>query len=550
MMKNNEDSTPDLLLRYRIRGVVTETSSSDENVLVEETRTGGRRTIRVTALKEMRLYETSIRIPRVFHRDDLIMANGYQSWTATRESRLTEHLNNLSRLPVWIENRYHFKAYGSQAFWPMDKSFHLAFDYACIRGSDPFFIGSFNHRNAYLLIQMLQDQGQIILHSDVSHRFLDKGETFTIFDYIVGEDGKDYFSAYSPRTDRKLFGYTSWYNHYQEISEDLIFKALEEADERFDLFQIDDGFETYVGDWMDIDPVKFPRGLKPLVDRIHERGMLAGIWLSPFVAENDSRLMREHPDWIARDKNDDFIYAGCNWSGDAALDINNPHVVDYIRKVLRFYVELGFDFFKLDFLYAVNLRRIHGRTHAETAEFAYGLLREELKDKLILGCGATLSNAFERFDYCRIGPDVSLRFDDVPHMRIFHPERISTKVTLQNTIFRSDLDGHMFLNDPDVFLLRDDNISLSVKQRESLTRINALFGSLLMTSDNIGTYDRKKNALLEEALDLFYRGNVLEYARAGRQIRISYELEGDEYIMIYDFNRGIITGHRKVEECL
>ncbi|MBR5046831.1 MAG: alpha-galactosidase, partial [Eubacterium sp.] len=520
MTEIKTDSTCDLLLRYRIRGVVTETSSSDENILVEETRTGSRRTIRVRALKELRLYESSIRISRAFYKDDRIMANGYQSWTETREFLPGEHLNDLSRLPAWIENRFHFRAYGSQALWPMDKSFHLAFDYACIRGREPLFIGSFNHRNAYLLIQFLREEGEIVLHSDVSHRFMREGETFTIFDYTLDEDGADYFSSYTPRTDKKLFGYTSWYNHYQEIDEKLILEALEEADDRFDLFQIDDGFETFVGDWLDIDPVKFPRGLKPLVDRIHERGMLAGIWLSPFVAENDSRLMQEHPDWIARDKNDDFIYAGCNWSGDAVLDINNPRVVDYIRKVLRYYTGLGFDFFKLDFLYAVNLRRIHGKTHAETAEFAYGLLREELGDRLILGCGATLSNAFGRFDYCRIGPDVSLRFDDIPYMRIFHPERISTKVTLQNTIFRSDLDGHMFLNDPDVFLLRDDNIKLSRKQRESLTKINALFGSLLMTSDNIGTYDRQKTVLLEEALDLFHHGHVLKYKRQGRRVRI------------------------------
>ncbi len=215
--------------------------------------------------------------------------------------------------------------------------------------------------------------------------------------------------------------------------------------------------------------------------------------------------------------------------------------MEYIRTVLRHYVELGFDFFKLDFLYAVNLRRLHGLTRSETSEFAYGLLREELGDRLILGCGATLSNAFERFDYCRIGPDVSLRFDDLPYMRIFHPERISTKITLQNTIYRSRLDGHMFLNDPDVFLLRDDNIQLSPAQRQSLTMINALFGSLLMTSDDIGAYDADKKAVLEEALRLFHRGNVRGFSRTSAGLLIVYEIDGAERRVLYDYNKGTLT---------
>lgn len=530
----------DLFLRYRITGQVTETSESDENIIIEESFIEKRRKITVTALKQMRLYEATIRLSRSFDPEDLIMANGYQSWTETREFSRDENLNDLRRIPMMIENRFHFRSYGSQAFWPLDKSYSLGFDFSYIRGKDPLFIGSFNHHNAYLLIQFNREEDEIVLHSDVSHRLLKAGETYTIFDYILSEDGREYYSQYTPRSRKKLFGYTSWYNHYQNIDEQLILEALDKVDERFDLFQIDDGFETFVGDWLDIDPVKFPRGLKPLVDEIHRKGMMAGIWLSPFVAENNSRLMREHPDWIARDKNDDFIYAGCNWSGHAALDINHPQVVEYIRRVLRYYVDLGFDFFKLDFLYAINLKRIHSRTHAETADFAYSLLREELGDRLILGCGATLSNAFERFDYCRIGPDVSLRFDDVPYMRIFHPERISTKVTIQNTIFRSLLDGHMFLNDPDVFLLRDENIRLSTRQRESLIRINALFGSLMMTSDNIETYDRQKKELLEEALQLFYEGRVLRYRRKGKMIEIIYELNGKKYPIIYDPARGII----------
>ena len=56
----------DLFLRYRITGQVTETSSSDENILIEETCIGKRKKITVTALRQMRLYEASISLPRTF----------------------------------------------------------------------------------------------------------------------------------------------------------------------------------------------------------------------------------------------------------------------------------------------------------------------------------------------------------------------------------------------------------------------------------------------------------------------------------------------------
>ena len=251
-------------------------------------------------------------------------------------------------------------------------------------------------------------------------------------------------------------------------------------------------------------------------------------------------MFRTRPDLIAKDGNGNFIKAGSNWSGFYPLDLNNPDSVEYVRKVLRFYVDLGFDFFKLDFLYATNLKPLLGKTRSETAEFAYSILCEELKGKKILGCGATLFNGFGKFDFMRIGPDVSLKFDDVWYMKFMHSERISTKTTLQNTIYRSAMDGKAFLNDPDVILLRDDNIDLSEKQRYALAKINALFGSLLMTSDNPKTYDKKKSDILDETLSLFKDGKVLFYQRRKKFIYVEYEVCGKRHVFYYNTKKGII----------
>jgi len=175
---------------------------------------------------------------------------------------------------------------------------------------------------------------------------------------------------------------------------------------------------------------------------------------------------------------------------------------------------------------------------------AYEFLREILKDKIILGCGANIINSYKIFDYLRIGPDVSLKFDDVLYMRFFHRERISTKITLQNTIYRHLFDQRLFGNDPDVFLLRDENIELSKEQRKALTLINALMGSVLMTSDNIASYDETKNATLDKAFNLFYKAKVIKIeSNRPSLIDIDYEMDNKINHLTYNWKKGVLVNY-------
>ena len=288
------------------------------------------------------------------------------------------------------------------------------------------------------------------------------------------------------------------------------------------------------------DPVKFPNGLNGIVEKIHEKGMLAGMWLAPFVAETKSRLFNEKRDWFKKDEKGEPLSSGGKWSGFYALDLENHEVRDYIAKCLRHYADMGFDFFKLDFLYAASLPDYEGKTRSEAAEFGYDFLREVLKDKLILGCGATLINSAGKFDYLRVGPDVSLEFDDKWYMRRMHRERVSTKVTVQNTVYRSFMDGRLFGCDPDVFLLRDYNISLTPEQRRALITLDALFGSLLMTSDNVATYDEKTKELLSSSLELFENARVTAFSRFDDVITVTYELAGKTKTIKYNTEKGVL----------
>ena len=518
-------------------------NGSNQDITISETREGNRTTVKLLAGEEMTLAEACTDYPSHINFKDLYFLNGYQSWTDTKEFKLSTQLRDIKKSPHLISHMFAMDKYGDANFYHYSIRKSHGYDVFYSKGKYEMFIYNLNYKTAYLIIELIKDRSSIRLISDVQGLHINKGQEVTIFDYCYYDNFltglNEFWEAFPIRNVKKVLGYTSWYNYYQSINEEIINRDLDALDSRFDVFQIDDGYETFVGDWLDVDPVKFPNGLKPIIDKIHSKGFKAGLWLAPFAAETKSKLFKEHQDWIRKDNKGKPIKAGGNWSGFYALDLENPEVIDYIKKCLTHYMEMGVDFFKLDFLYAAAVPEYQGKTRCMVQDEAYQLLRETLKNKIILGCGANIINSYEHFDYFRIGPDVSLEYDDVFYMRMFHRERISTKVTLQNTIYRSFMNNHLFVNDPDVFLLRDDNIKLSKEQREALSILNALFGSLLFTSDNIATYDEEKKKQFDKVLNIFYNAHNRRYTTKGQIIDITYELYGKPQHLIYNIKKGV-----------
>ncbi len=531
-------------IRYRVNGKAHAAKESNAHLTITENKSDCRHTVIVTAKCDLTLKyaggKTNVRLTGKDH----FFLNGYQSWTDSKESVRLEIENNIYRLPRSLIRKFSFDRYGDATFYFYFRPLLHGYDVFYSKGKNNCFFFNVNSAVSYLTFQVSRWTGKVYYMADLRGLSLRAGETITVLDYCFApdyENGVQLFrKMFPPKNPEKIFGYTSWYNYYQDINEAQILRDLDALDSRFNLFQIDDGYETFVGDWMNVDPAKFPNGLSPIVQKVHEKGLKAGIWLAPFVAEEKSDVYRNHPEWIRRTKSGKPIKCGSNWSGFYALDMEKEEVREYIEKSLRFFMEQGFDFFKLDFLYAANLPAYPGKTRSMAAEDAYAFLRRVLGDRLILGCGATPFNCAGKFDYLRVGPDVSLEFDDIWFMRIMHRERISTKTTLQNTVYRSFFNGVLFGNDPDVFILRDENVRLSKEQKRALLTLNSLFGSVLMTSDNIAEYDEEKEELLNRAIDCFQNAKVISYGREGKRIRIRYSLNGEEHCLVYDTKKGVL----------
>ena len=533
---------------YLVNGKKVSTSKSNKDLLINVEKNNERVTYKVKALSDVTLVKAKELIDLRVNFHDVYFLNGYQSWTDTREYALAKRLRNIRKSPHIISHMFAMDKYGDAPFYRYAANRSHGYDIFYSKGKNSSFIYNLNYKNAYLIVELtksnLPNFCRTHLISDVENITLKKDEEFVLFDYKYFhsyEEGMKAFEEDFPlQPTKKIFGYTSWYNYYQNINEEIILRDLKALDCRFNVFQIDDGYESFVGDWLNVDEKNFPHGLKPIVEEIHKYGYKAGIWLAPFAVEEKSKTFAEHPDWIKKDEKGHPIKCGGNWSGFYSLDLSKQEAVDYVKDCLNHYIDLGFDFFKLDFLYCVGLGKYEGLSRSQVQERAYQLLRDVLKDKIILGCGANIINSYGKFDYLRIGPDVSLSFDDAWFMRMFHRERVSTKVTIQNTIFRSFMNRRLFGNDPDVFLLRDENIKLNENQKIALAAINALFGSILMTSDNIATYNEHQNQLLEQVFGLFYHSKVTGYSIKRNIITINYLCKDKPNTLKYNLKKGVL----------
>ena len=158
----------------------------------------------------------------------------------------------------------------------------------------------------------------------------------------------------------------------------------------------------------------------------------------------------------------------------------------------------GYGFVKLDFLYAACILPRKGMTRGRIMREAMQLLRDAAGDALLDACGVPLASAFGLADYCRIGCDVGLDWDDKLHMRLLHRERVSSKNALNNVLSRAGLDGRAFGNDPDVIFLRQD-VDLSQAQKEDLLFAAANYGSMLLTSDDMGEWREEQDLSLYQA---------------------------------------------------
>lgn len=533
---------------YRVNGkvfsITTDKSASNQRVSLDISYENGLFSASVKTRTPIELLRLSAEFEYIYTVRDRIFLNGYQSWTDSIEHRPDSVMMGIDQIPAPIAYTYAFSQYGDYNFtrYSHKRGVMHGYSYGYIRNEEHYdLIGSLSENSGFTCIRTNISKNRLMAFKDC-HQLRVNSE-FEGLKLYFGEGTQDqvfdgYFAALDiPKPDAKpIFGYTSWYKHYQDISEEKLINDLEgilDCEHKADVFQIDDGYQTAVGDWLSIDEEKFPNSLKPISQRISQAGLIPGLWLAPFVCEEKSEIFKNHRDWIVTNEKGGLVKGGSNWSGFYALDIYNPEVRDHLKKVFDTVInDWGFKLLKLDFLYAACLQPREEKTRGMVMCDAMDLLRELTKGAQILGCGVPLASAFGKVDYCRIGCDVTLDWDDKPYMKLMHRERTSTRNSILNSVFRRQLDGRAFLNDPDVFLLRSDNTALTEVQKQTLAEINSLTGSVLFTSDSLKDYTDAQNLKLNNLL-AFSTWKVTAAELNGKELSLTVSNGSERAIRVY-----------------
>jgi alpha-galactosidase len=146
--------------------------------------------------------------------------------------------------------------------------------------------------------------------------------------------------------------YNGWESVYFDMS---LQKQLELARTAaaigVELFCVDDGWfsgrrneRVGLGDWT-VDTSIFPNGLAPLINEVTRLGMRFGLWVEPEMVNPDSRLYREHPDWVLH-------FPGrprTEMRHQLILDFGRPDVVEAVYAMLdALLAENDITFFKWD----------------------------------------------------------------------------------------------------------------------------------------------------------------------------------------------------------
>jgi alpha-galactosidase len=267
----------------------------------------------------------------------------------------------------------------------------------------------------------------------------------------------------------------SWYRYFLEVTAGDVeenLAAFDQHDLPVDVVQIDDGWQTAVGDW---EPADRFGSLPDLVARIREAGRRPGIWLAPFVALPSSELARRHPDWMVGG-------AGWNWDQQMlGLDLQHQEVHEHLAEVFGRLRVMGFDYFKLDFLYAGALPRPggHDDRRASTTSYRAGLqtIRDAVgPDAYLLGCGAPILPSLGLVDGMRISPDTYNPTDpDDGH----NPLR--GRACIENRAWQH---GRFWTNDADCLIVRP-----GFGRREEWAALIARYGGLRSCSDRIAELD-------------------------------------------------------------
>ncbi|QUM77399.1 alpha-galactosidase [Moritella sp. 24] len=385
-----------------------------------------------------------------------ILGDGFQMLAQT--SGQLNALKDIGRCP---DNNVSYRLYSAQA----QKRFY---NYLVIEETDGFTLFGFTscHRFAgYFEINQVQTVTTVIAYLDGEHTQSQDWSTnlMEAVTVIKSNSLADAYACYVAKIQQNHplrpgvkvdapIGWCSWYAYYAQVTQQHVLDNVDvmcQTQSELEWVLLDDGYQAFMGDWLTPSD-KFPQGIKALLRSIKEKGKKPAIWLAPFIAQPESSVFKEHPDWFVRHANgellkaEDITYGGWRCTPWYILDTSNIEVQRHLTAVVRTMKEdWGVALFKLDANYWGSLRgqRMQaGMTGIEAYRLGMQAIIDGAGDALILGCNAPMWPSLGLVDAMRVSDDVERR-----------PERFQQ--IAKETFYRSWQHRQLWQIDPDCITL-------------------------------------------------------------------------------------------------
>ncbi|MBR2373073.1 MAG: alpha-galactosidase [Lentisphaeria bacterium] len=394
-------------------------------------------------------------------------------------------------------------------------------------GKDDHFIlaGAVTAFRSLTMLRAVFDRGRIVA-VEVWQPEIKEGETPEEMVILEGSDWRKLLFEYADIAARKMgvapinseknvTGYCTWYYYYKDVTqqnsiENIEALATNRSPYAAEYVQIDDGYQTFQGDWLDQCDT-WPVPIRDVAKKIIDSGMKAGIWLMPTTASTASRVYREHQEWFVKNSvGENVVLPG--WSPEpdnlwACLDATIPEVREHIANVFKTFRSWGFTYFKLDGLYfglQEGIRRDPDATAVSAFRLLLKTIREAVPDCVIMACSEPFMACLGLVDNARMSNDTGRSFKspsiDAGAYCLGCSILDAFRVSLSN-FFMFD---RWFRADPDVVMARQDN-AFYTRNEAKVSVLGAIMTGVSFTSDHLGTINSNRNELLGKAQNIRMR---------------------------------------------
>ena len=330
---------------------------------------------------------------------------------------------------------------------------------------------------------------------DLEGRTLDAGETWTLeeFAFFSGRDREAMLASLAARLnyhhtpqafEKPPSGWCSWYCFGPKVTARQVLDNLETIARNIPglrYIQIDDGYQPAMGDWLETGNA-FGGQVQTVLTQIRDRGFEPAIWVAPFIAEAESNLFKQHPDWFVKDdaglplRADRVTFGGWRRGPWYALDGTHPDAQAHLARVFTtMRNEWGCTYFKLDanFWGAIHGGHFHDRRATRIEAYRRGMaaVLRGTRDAFVLGCNHPIWPSIGLIHGSRSSHDIRRdwkRFTD----------------TARQNLSRNWQNGALWWNDPDAIVLTGE---LSEEEYRFHATVIYASGGMILSGDDLTT---------------------------------------------------------------